>query len=307
MKYTELKAAFMTARSDKSAATVKAYRVSFDRFGAFCGEQTPTEQIDSATILAYRAALERGGVSQNSVSDYLKKLSSLFTFAVEHSFVQDNPVRKSDIPRQKFAHDLLSKEQIEQTLTRAPSKVPNKHVKKAARNRAIVFVLLCCGLRNSELRALTPADLDFESGTISVRHGKGDKYRAAPFPAKAQEAVKAYLASGARPQNTTQDAPLFGTTSDKTGRKNSAEWHAMSAVGLEKIVEQYFEQTTGKKGLKVHALRHAAASLWDDLGVPMRDVQQALGHASISTTEQIYVKVLNKCKAARSINNAFDA
>ena len=52
--------------------------------------------------------------------------------------------------------------------------------------------------------------------------------------------------------------------------------------------------------------RHAAASLWDEKGVPMRDIQNALGHNDIRTTQQIYVSVLNKSKSAERINAVFD-
>jgi integrase len=43
--------------------------------------------------------------------------------------------------------------------------------------------------------------------------------------------------------------------------------------------------------IRVHAIRHTTASLLKDLGVPARDTQIILGHAHISTTQQIYTHV----------------
>ena len=43
--------------------------------------------------------------------------------------------------------------------------------------------------------------------------------------------------------------------------------------------------------IRVHALRHTTASLLKDLGVPARDAQVILGHAHITTTQQIYTHV----------------
>ena len=43
--------------------------------------------------------------------------------------------------------------------------------------------------------------------------------------------------------------------------------------------------------IRLHAIRHTTASLLKDLGVPARDVQIILGHAHISTTQQIYTHV----------------
>jgi integrase len=47
----------------------------------------------------------------------------------------------------------------------------------------------------------------------------------------------------------------------------------------------------GIRKIRVHAIRHTTASLLKDLGVPARDTQIILGHAHISTTQQIYTHV----------------
>ena len=47
----------------------------------------------------------------------------------------------------------------------------------------------------------------------------------------------------------------------------------------------------GLRKIRVHAIRHTTASLLKDLGVPARDTQIILGHAHISTTQQIYTHV----------------
>jgi integrase len=47
----------------------------------------------------------------------------------------------------------------------------------------------------------------------------------------------------------------------------------------------------GIRKIRLHAIRHTTASLLKDLGVPARDAQIILGHAHISTTQQIYTHV----------------
>ena len=129
----------------------------------------------------------------------------------------------------------------------------------------------------------------------------------APFPALSREAVKEYLTSGYRPSDAPESAYLFGTFADENGLSNgdkAQEWHEMGSNALNDVVKRYVKRVTGKE-VHAHTLRHAAASLWDDLGAPMRTIQNGLGHSSVRTTERIYVTVLNKHKAAEDLTAAF--
>jgi integrase len=51
----------------------------------------------------------------------------------------------------------------------------------SARNKAIVVVMFCSGLRRAEVAALRWADVDTHEGMIHVKHGKGDKARTVPI------------------------------------------------------------------------------------------------------------------------------
>lgn len=302
MTLSEAKNRYVAAlRGFKADNTVKAYSGAIDRLIAYAGE-SPIESIGKEQIAGFRSALLSDGVSVNGAADYLNKLKVFFGWCVSQGFLKNSPIEAADVPKKRqIEYDLLSKEQIEQTITAGNRKVAGMSAKNAARNRAIILVLLCCGLRNSELRSLVVGDLDFDAGTITVRHGKGDKRRIAPFPAAARTAVAEYL----KEQTLKTDEILFGSRADKHGHEQpDGELHEMSAAALENIVKGFLGATVGKS-VKTHALRHAAASYWDDLGVGMRDVQIALGHSSIRTTEQVYVRVLNKGKSASAINAAF--
>lgn len=298
-------------RGLKSPNTLRAYDIALRRFLAYMGAETPVDAISKSDVIEYRSFLLSDGLTVNAARDYLCKLRTFFTFCVSVGEIEKSPISLSEIPKaRRIEYNLLDGDEIEQTLFTPPQKpAPQKHKENAARNRAIVLTLITSGLRNSELRALTVGDLDFAAGTIEVRHGKGDKRRTAPFPALAQNAVKAYFESEYCPRDLAEqkDAILFGSRADNAGHKTADGWRPLSCCGLEQIVRNTIEEMTGRKNVTVHALRHAAASFWDDLGVDLRDVQNALGHASIHTTERVYVDVLHKKKSAAKINAAFSA
>lgn len=51
---------------------------------------------------------------------------------------------------------------------------------------------------------------------------------------------------------------------------------------------QRLAKRSGLPVITVHDVRHTTATIFKDIGVPARDVQLLLGHANITTTQQIY-------------------
>lgn len=142
---------------------------------------------------------------------------------------------------------------------------------EASRDRAILELLYGAGLRVAEAAALDLGDLDFDSGLVHVRHGKGDKERRVPMGAAAAAALQAWLAE--RP--ASEEPAVFlgrrgGRLSDRVIRRVVSE--AGAAGGL--------------PDLHPHALRHACATHMLDAGADLRAIQEQLGHATLSTTQR---------------------
>lgn len=296
---------------NKSKHTETSYKAVLSAFDLWMDENAAEvengAEIGKLTVVAWRSALAEQN-STNTVHHKLVCLHRFFVWAEKMGLCDENPVGTEEIPKKKSVeYDLLTFEEIQTVLLETPKK--GIHGKTSCRNRAIVVLLCMSGLRNSELRHLRLSDLDFENGTITVRHGKGDKSRTVAFPSLARTAVQEYLASGLRPESIGTDGLLFGTNADENGHTKkigrTAEWHEITQQALLGMVNRYTEKCCGH-AVTVHALRHAAASLWDHLNITPSEMQQALGHASITTTMGIYRHVLKSDKAAKSINAALD-
>lgn len=292
----------------KSINTIKAYSLALRKFEDYLNGIEHKGDISPIDIVNFRTALYNTGIKSNTVKQYLIGLHSFFESAIRMKLIKENPVQVEEIPKNEpIEYDLLNMEEIK---TAIANTTPPKGMTRElfVRNRAIVILFLQAGLRNSELRSLNPADLDFEKCTITVKHGKGDKKRMIAFPSTAREAVKEYLTSGVRPKHLTDKDWLFGSDCDENGHSTyGKQWHQLSSYALLLMIRRYIERCTGKKnGVKVHALRHAYASLCDHLEVPMRDVQLSLGHQNILTTQRVYINVLQKTKSSIKINTAMD-
>lgn len=289
----------------KSAKTIQSYSVVLKKFAGYLNTLPYDGEIEPITVVNFRTELYSTNVKTNTIRYDMTVLHTFFSWAKRMHLIEQNPVEREEIPKeQQIEYNLLSLDEIKTVLTELPPRINRK---TALRNRAIVILLVQAGLRNSELRMLTPADLDFDNKCIEIKHGKGEKRRVVAFPALARQLVQEYLKSAVRPPYLSLNDFLFGTDSDENGfSTNGRIWKPISAQGLLGIVNRYTRLCCGHE-VGVHALRHAAASLWAELGVQPRLIQQALGHSSYSTTERVYLHILNNKTASNNINFALDS
>jgi site-specific recombinase XerD len=132
------------------------------------------------------------------------------------------------------------------------------------------------GLRIGEVEALDVSDLRVSDrkGSVTVRQGKGSKYRQVPLNKDVREALLAYL-------EVRRDCGEALFTSQKGGRLTSnAIWKVVKKNG----------EAAGVEELTPHALRHTfATNLVRKHGVDIVTAAALLGHSNISTTA-IYTK-----------------
>jgi len=136
-------------------------------------------------------------------------------------------------------------------------------------DKALLEFAYATGLRLAEILNLRIEDLDFHSGSLLVRQGKGNKDRKGYFGSKASEALVSYL------KNRSEGPVFLG----KLGR-------GLSRIGVYYIVRRAAERA-GLEGVHPHTFRHCFATHLLNRGADIRYVQELLGHKNLSET-QIY-------------------
>jgi Site-specific recombinase XerD len=165
---------------------------------------------------------------------------------------------------------------------------PNLNTATGVRNRAILETMLGAGLRVSEVVNLLPADVDLEEGTIRVNLGKGAKDRVIPI----DETTALYLRAW------TEKKKALGYNGRRyffCGLKSKGK--RLTRRSVEYMVERLgrlagIQRGGGKHSrYSPHILRHTYATrLLDDPRFNVREVQELLGHANLTTT-QVYTHV----------------
>jgi site-specific recombinase XerD len=162
--------------------------------------------------------------------------------------------------------------------------IPRSNI-KGLRDRAMIAVMVGCGLRVSELVALTIKDFFLTSNDVGQRgvqvlHGKGDKKRVVVFGASSAWVVKAVAtytsALGLTPM-LNGDQILFRQV-QRVKKGYASTENPLSIRTAQRAVEVY--------GYNAHDLRRTYAKLCRDAGMEWDSIRLNMGHSSVQTTER---------------------
>ncbi|RAO55422.1 tyrosine-type recombinase/integrase [Micromonospora saelicesensis] len=216
-----------------------------------------------------------------TVARRLSALSSWYDFLVKLSAVPANPVSGADRPRVDRDHSAtvgLTPEEVDALLSAADADTGAT----AVRNRAALALLADLGLRVGELISLDLTDLGTERGHRSVRFiGKGGKQRRRALTPGTAHALDAYLAQRA----ATTGVPVPQLTGPLLVTASGARLDRHSVFRMVRRLARAAGIPAWAK-LSPHSLRHAFATTARSEGVPLEDVQDAMGHADPRTTRR---------------------
>jgi site-specific recombinase XerD len=155
---------------------------------------------------------------------------------------------------------------------------PDVKTLKGVRDRAILSVLIGCGLRRAELAILSVSHIQQREGrwTIVDLVGKRDKMRTIPMPSWAKSAIDSWLYA------TRIEA---GFIFRRVNKGDNLMGNGITEQAIYNIVVGYAEKLKNE-GIAPHDLRRTFAKLAHKGGSPIDQIQLSLGHDSIQTTEK---------------------
>ena len=282
MLSTDIDDFIASLRFERSMAenTCAAYGRDLRFFAEFLGKRGVSESADvtRAEIDAYLGEERDDGKKSTTRARRMAAIRMWLKFLKERRYIRKNPAELIDAPKKaKALPKVLSEEETFRMLDAVSGKDPRE-----LRDRAMLEVMYGCGLRVSELCALSTDDIIADGELLRVL-GKGSKERVVPIGKAAGRALTEYFAS-ARDVFTKGDPSV--TTVFVTRLKKPFTRQAVFKM----IKERATAVGIDPKRISPHVLRHCFASHMLQHGADIRAIQELLGHADIGTT-QIYTHV----------------
>lgn len=279
---------YLSAERGSSKNTIDAYRNDLGGFVKFLNGEgyaspNPGETITRDAINGYIGDLNARRYAKATVARKVAAVKSFCAFLLDHGDLRSNPASQVDSPRApKPVPKPMTTDEVD-ALLREPRKYDSP---EAVRDAAMLELMYATGMRVTELVSLNLDSLHMDpAGPCWVRClGKGGKERTIPVHEQAVEALGGYM-DDARPA-LLKNRPHQALFVNRRGER-------LTRQGFWLILKGYAKSAGIQSHVTPHTLRHSFATHLLRGGASVRDVQELLGHANVSTT-QVYTQLADE-------------
>lgn len=264
---------YLTLERNFSKNTVSSYVNDISNFSEFVNKDVIKATKDD--INKYIRLNKES--SSKTISHKLSSLKSFYDYLILNEKTKENPTTFIDRPKvNQTLPDYLTIDEVGKLLNFEAT------TRYEVRDKAILELLYSSGIRVTELLNLKQANIDLDDSIIKVM-GKGKKERVLPIGDYALDALSCYLNNYYNEFNKNNNEFIF---LNRNGNKLTRQY-------IFKMIKKRGEDSSIKKNVSPHILRHSFATHLLQNGADLRVIQELLGHESIETTD-IYTHVSNQ-------------
>lgn len=218
-----------------------------------------------------KSKLTRKAISINTVRDNVFVLKGYFSYLIRKDYILYNPMETVKAPKKekRISQNSLTIEELKDLFTKIElqSEYDIRHY--------VLFALSYnSGLRINEALSIKKEDINFETGMLCVKEGKGGYERTVPMTSYLQRLLKIYITTVYRRYFENEEGYLFV----------SAKMKKLLPGYARKILYAYIKKINIGKKITFHAFRKSIGKHMLENGLGIRYVQKFLGHRSINST-----------------------
>ena len=288
---------FLIALRAKSQRTRGTYQTGLNRFVAWIGDDCLVETLEQNVLEQFYLNLidSFGRDRQSTINTYLASVRAFLRHCMREGYIDGGLLERSlemlravrDKPAYKTPRVddglALIVDYVKNDLPQLVAETENSDFRmRVRRDRALLLVLFCTGMRRNEVARLNRNDVDDGRASQALITGKGNRERVVFFDDDTREAIRTYV-------DARNDAygPLFirhrgSPKSPGRGGENLR----LTPQAIWKLVKAH--AATVGVAATTHDFRHLKATTLLNRGANLSEVQDILGHASPDTTKRIY-------------------
>ena len=232
-------------------------------------------EINPSDIRTWQNELINAGYKDTYLKTINNQLNAIFNYACRYYSLRENPCFKAGTIGKSNAEEkqIWTKDEFDTFI---------KGIEDKPQSKVAFDVLFWTGMRIGELLALTYKDISFDNNTISINKSfqriNGKDVITAPKTPRSKRTIKI--------PNTLKNE-LYKYVNRLYGLMEEDRIFHFTKHFLEKELQRGIKKT-GVKKISIHSLRHSHASLLLELGLPILEVRDRLGHEKIETTLNTY-------------------
>lgn len=282
----------------RKRATLESYEsIVRVHLAPFFGER-PLPRITPEQVEGFIARCRASGCAPKSTLNYLGVLHSIFDFALRRRWVAANPCKLVDKPRSMETDpDVRFLDDVE--LSALLAAVPSDELGRV--ERVIYRAAAMTGMRQGELLALRWMDVDWMAQRIRVRRNFVRGEFGTPKSKRSSRGVPLADVLGGELDLLYRDTAYVGDED-----LVFAHPHTGKPMDRSKLLKRYKAalRRGGVRPVRFHDLRHTFGTRMAAAGVPMRTIQEFMGHKDFKTT-LIYADYAPGANEASLVNAAF--
>lgn len=295
-------------KPDIARTTHNGYRNIIRKFTEYLDKEYPDitlGEMNRVIIQDYLTKKFNSGLKGKSIKQYYLALHSAFTYAVKMEILENHPMDKMTLPRaERYEASFYNQDEIN-TLFKVFEGDPLE---------LIVHIAAYYGLRRCEILGLRWDAIDFQNKTITIQRKIIQVY-------DDDGVERLYVENRLKTNSTRRTLPLIPHIEEMLLAKKKTDEYFRKSFGKEydteydgficrrpdgKIIEPnyltshfgYIIKSRGMRHLRFHDLRHSCASLLLANDVPMKAIQEWLGHSNFSITANLYSHLEYNAKIA---------
>jgi site-specific recombinase XerD len=264
--------------SVNSPESKRAYDRGITDFLTWYKTEAPGTGFTKATVQAHRAHLVALGLAASTINVRMSAIRRLAAEAADNGLMDPNIAsgvgRVKGVKREGIrTGNWLTVHQAEELIN-----APDTSTLKGKRDRALLAVLIGCGLRREETATLSLEHIQQRDArwVIVDMKGKGGRIRTAPMPSWTKAAIDEW---------TTAAGFAAGRVFRPVNKGDNLAGESITAQSIFEAVKKE-AAGIGLKEIAPHDLRRTFAKLAHKGRAALEQIQLSLGHASIQTTER---------------------